>query len=204
VSVPRHRAGHHLAPCVAELAAWLAELEASGPLRVALDGPDAAGKTTLAGELESALTSNHAREVVRLSADDFQAPAVHRHRRGRYSPEGYLLDAFDQEDLRRRILAVSGSAIVLVDGVFLQRPPLIDLWDATIWMEVTDATILTRALARDVDVFGSPEEVRRLYEARYLPAQRTYAATWRPRESADAVLQNDDPDAPRLGWRSPR
>ena len=162
-------------------------------MRVALDGPDAAGKTTLAAELESLLKTQHGREVVRVSADEYQAPAEDRHRRGRYSPEGYLLDAIDQEALRRTVLAVSASAVVLVDGVFLQRPPLTDVWDATVWVQVTDAEILTRALVRDVAVFGSSEQVRRLYEARYLPAQRMYAEAWRPADAADVVLRNDDP-----------
>ncbi len=187
---------------MAEVAAWLAGLGATGPLRVAIDGPDAAGKTTLAGELESILLAQHGRDVVRLSGDDFQAPAEDRHRRGRYSAEGYLLDAFDQEALRRTLLAVSAPAVVLVDGVFLQRPPLADVWDAAVWVQVTDAEILTRALARDVAVLGPPEEVRRLYEARYLPAQRMYAETCRPSDAADVVMQNDDPSAPRLRWRS--
>ena len=203
MGVRQHRAGDPRAACIAELAAWVAGIEASGPLRVALDGPDAAGKTTLAGELAAVLLSDHALQVVRVSADDFQAPAEQRHRRGRYSPDGYLLEAFDQAALRRRILAVAESAVVLVDGVFLQRPPLLDVWDAAVWVEVTDATILTRALARDVDVLGSREEVWRLYEARYLPAQRAYAETWRPGDAADVVLRNDDPNAPQLRWRRP-
>ena len=203
MSAPPHRDGGPRAVCVAEVAAWLARLGAGGLARVAIDGPDAAGKTTLAAELESLLKTQHGREVVRVSADEYQAPAEDRHRRGRYSPEGYLLDAFDQEALRRTVLAVSASAVLLVDGVFLQRPPLTDVWDATVWVQVTDAEILTRALVRDVAVFGSSEQVRRLYEARYLPAQRMYAEAWRPADAADVVLRNDDPGAPQLRWRTP-
>jgi uridine kinase len=50
------------------------------PLRVALDGPDAAGKTSLADELADRLAQR--RHVIRASADDFQRPRAERYRRG--------------------------------------------------------------------------------------------------------------------------
>jgi len=73
------------------------------PLRVAVDGPDAAGKTTLADELAAALLE-HGRPVLRISADDFHRPAEERLRRGSLSAEGYFLDAFDYPALRRLVL----------------------------------------------------------------------------------------------------
>jgi uridine kinase len=54
---------------------------------VAIDGPDTAGKTTLADELADALLGR-GREVVRASIDDFLRPRDERHRRGPDSPEG--------------------------------------------------------------------------------------------------------------------
>lgn len=43
------------------------------PLRVAIDGPPAAGKTTLADELEAVLHAQ-GREVIRATIDDFLFP----------------------------------------------------------------------------------------------------------------------------------
>jgi uridine kinase len=62
-------------------------------LRVAIDGPDAAGKTTLADDLAAAVGSR--RPVIRLSADRFHHPQAVRRRRGPLSPEGFYLDSFD-------------------------------------------------------------------------------------------------------------
>lgn len=66
-----------------------AEIPASGTdcVRVAVDGVDAAGKTTFADELAESIRSR-GRPVVRVSADDFPIVRRVRHRRGRDSPRG--------------------------------------------------------------------------------------------------------------------
>ena len=60
---------------------------------------------------------------------------------------------------------------------------------------------LRRALERDLDLFGSPEEVERRYRARYLPGQLLYLADARPLDHADFVVTNDDPARPELSGR---
>ncbi len=66
-------------------------LEERPRVLVGIDGPDAAGKTTLADRLAAELPSN----AVRASIDGFHNPIRVRHRRGRLSPEGYYRDAFN-------------------------------------------------------------------------------------------------------------
>lgn len=144
--------------------------------RVAIDGPDAAGKTTLALAL-SGLTG-----VPRLAADDFLAPDEVRHRRGRLSPDGYYADAFDLPALRAAVLAYD---TVVVDGVFLFRPELDDLWDVRVFVDVDPATQERRVLARDA---GAPDEIRARYAARYRPAYEMYRAAIHPESRADVVL----------------
>jgi hypothetical protein len=50
---------------------------------------------------------------------------------------------------------------------------------------------------------GSEGEVRRRYQARYLPAQQLYLDSCRPRDRGDAITHNDDPANPRLTPRRP-
>ena len=64
------------------------------PLRVALDGVDAAGKTSLADELVRPL-QGRGYPVIRASLDGFHHPRAFRHRRGATSPEGYYYHSFD-------------------------------------------------------------------------------------------------------------
>lgn len=71
------------------LARWVDAIRLSHPVRVAIDGVDAAGKTTLADELVAPLR-RRGRSVVRASADDFHNPRALRYRAGRDSPEVYL------------------------------------------------------------------------------------------------------------------
>lgn len=157
----------------------LAALAAIARGRVAVDGPDAAGKTTLAVAL-AAVTG-----LPRLCADDFLAPPSIRYARGPLSPEGYYDDAFDLPALRAAVLALPE---VIVDGVFLLRAELDDLWDVRVFVDVDAAEQERRVLARDVARFGSPEAVRERYALRYRPAYEAYRRRVRPEARADVVV----------------
>ena len=64
------------------------------PTRVAIDGPPAAGKTTLADELAVVLRAQD-RDVIRATIDDFLFPRAQRYPRGEYSAEGCYFDTHD-------------------------------------------------------------------------------------------------------------
>jgi len=101
-----------------ELVAGLAvEVTALAAVRsrvlVGVDGPDAAGKTTLADRLAAALGTRNvgsvkdatgAPAVIRASVDRFHRPRAERYRRGEASPEGYYRDSFDLPALLDRCL----------------------------------------------------------------------------------------------------
>lgn len=142
--------------------------------RVGIDGPDAAGKTTLADAL-AALTG-----LPRVRADDFLAPPEVRYRAGRLSPEGYYADAFDLPALRT---AVERHEACIADGVFLFRPELDDLWDVRVFVDVDPDERCRRIAERD----GPGAHPR--YAARYDPAYAAYRAAVRPDARADVVVR---------------
>jgi uridine kinase len=177
----------------------VAEIVAVEPsARVAIDGPDAAGKSTLTAELE-ALIAGSGRSVSRVAADDFLRPPEERYRQGRDSPEGYYADSFDHAALAAAVERVEG--IVLVDGIFLLRPELNRLWTFRVFVAVSEEESLRRGVERDSALHPTREEAERLYRTRYLAGQRLYAAEAGPREAADAILWNEDPASPRLVLR---
>lgn len=196
------------------------------PLRVAIDGVDASGKTTLADELAPLLVER-GYPVIRASIDGFHRPRADRYRRGPDSPEGYYHDAFDYPALRASLLLPLGpggsrrvrravfdvyadcplpaneemapeNAILLLDGVFLLRAELFDLWDLRVFVDVPFEVTLARAAQRDLALFGSEEEVIARYRRRYIPGQRLYLRKAHPRERADVVVENGDVEHPRL------
>lgn len=171
-------------------AALLEELatRSAGARRIAVDGPDAAGKTTLADELADVLTQR-GEEVARVTIDDFLLPADVRYRLGWESPEGYYRDSFDHRRFSRAVLAAAG--IVVADGVFLQRPELAGLWDFVVFVDASEEETLRRAAARDASRFG--DGVVERYRRRYLPAQRAYRGAAQPVVNADVVVDNTDP-----------
>lgn len=213
---------------LAHLADFITVCRLSHPVRVAIDGVDAAGKTTLADELAHIFTQR-GRTVVRASIDGFHQPRAARYRRGVDSPEGYYEDSFNYAALRVALLLPLGpggsgiyrtrvfdfradapiddppqtappDAILLFDGVFLLRPELYDLWDVRIFVEADFAVTLQRALKRDQQLFGDADAVRSRYAQRYIPGQRLYLERVRPRERADVIVENNDLTSPRLRW----
>lgn len=211
---------------LAQLAQCIVSLYRPHPLRVAIDGIDAAGKTTLADDLVRPIEAQ-GRLVIRASIDGFHRPRGERYRRGVDSARGYYEDSFDYAALRDTLLLPLGpggnrlyqraifdhhadaqlppvkqyageNAILLCDGIFLLRPELYGLWDYRIFVDVSFEIALQRALARDHSLVGSPADVEVRYVQRYFPAQRLYLETVRPRQRADIVVENADPDHPRL------
>ena len=72
------------------------------PLRVAVDGVTAAGKSTFAAELEAAITARNT-PAIHLSTDDYHHVRDYRHR----NPDpalGYYRDAYDLAAFRAAVL----------------------------------------------------------------------------------------------------
>ena len=202
------------------------------PLRVAVDGITAAGKTTVADELAQAV-SWHGRPTTRLSMDGFHHPREHRYRQGRESGRGYYEDAYDLTAFAELVLTPLGpngdrsyaprvldleadvrvdermvadpESIVLVDGSFLQRRELAELWDEVVFVDAGFDAAASRGARRDAAMFGGVEEAAERYRSRYHEASRIYIESLDPRSAATVVIDNDDPDQPvlkRIGGRS--
>jgi uridine kinase len=200
----------------------LAQKTAS-PFIVGFDGVDTSGKTSLADRIHSELL---AREVnsARISIDRFHNPSEVRLRRGRLSPEGFFYDSFNYEALIKNVftplrqqkgkiikgifdykqnkpleeqtIEVDASLIVLFDGIFLNRDELRQFWDMTIFLDVSFETVIQRALKRDLEYLGSEENVLNCYNSRYIPGEKIYLDTCKPKEKADIVIDNND-------WQNP-
>jgi uridine kinase len=208
------------------LASRVSAIRLAHPTRVAIDGIDAAGKTHLAKELAELLAAQ-GRKVITASLDGFHHPRQIRYRLGSLSPEGYYQDSFDYDALlsellvplgpggnrrcrtrihhlqnespvRDKYIRVPADAILLMDGIFLYRPELIEIWDFRIFVHIDFDTSLQRAMQRDLPLIGSVEAVRQRYLERYIPAQRQYLESVSPQTLAHVVVDNHLPLNPHV------
>jgi uridine kinase len=184
------------------VAEFVAAVDRPHPVRVAIDGRTASGKTTIADELAREL-NRIGRSTIRTSIDGFHRPRRERYARGRHSPEGYYFDARDLGAIRRLLLEPLGpggtltyriaafdlaadlpidapahragpSDILIVDGTFLQRPELRDAWEVVVFVDVDAATAAERGISRDALQAGGREAAEILYRERYAPAFEVY------------------------------
>nr|WP_296773124.1 hypothetical protein [Rhodococcus sp. (in: high G+C Gram-positive bacteria)] len=188
------------------------------PVRVAVDGITASGKTTIAAAVASAVNAI-GRPVIHLTMDGFHHPRVHRHRQGRMSADGYYEDAYDFDALIRHVLRPLGpdgsgryrrsiidlasdtptapdtvlapsNAVLVVDGTFLHRPPLTEHWDRTVFVDTDFDTARARGIERDADLLGGPDKAADAFDLRYHAASRRYLREVHPWLSATFVVDN--------------
>lgn len=197
------------------------------PLKVAIDGRCASGKTGLADELATMFAADN-RALLKSSVDGFHHLRERRYRQGRYSAAGYYEDAYDYEAMINLLLAplsggifpvlcrqvardvrtdapdttppvrVDGDAVLLFEGLFLFRRELDRYWDFRVLLDVDASTSLHRAVERDTGILGSVEVVRRKYELRYEPAWQIYVEAEHPEIKADIIIDNRDLQDPKL------
>jgi uridine kinase len=218
------------ASLLSRLAAAIVGLHPKRIVRVAIDGVDGAGKTTLSDALAS-MVAAQGRPTIRASVDDFHHPKAVRYARGRYSPDGYYLDAYDYRAFRKLLLdplgpggsgqfvvksfdhgsdqpvdldmlQASPAAALIVDGVFLHRPELESCWDLSIWLKVAPEISVPRGAQRGPG-FGSPDPEAPA-NRRYVGSQKRYFEECAPEQRADIVVDYNDLREPRiLKWNVP-
>jgi uridine kinase len=215
------------AETLAEVARVVLAVVRPHPVRVAVDGCSAAGKTTLADELAQVLRGRTGRAVIRVGIDHFKRAVELRTGYPKGSPESYYLDSWDNAAIRDRLLVPLGpggdrryrtavmdlparaaidapvqvapeDAVLLADGAFLQRPELDRYWDLRIYVDVSFDEVLRRGIARDQQWMGSAGQAEHRYRTKYIPGERRYVDEVRPCERAELVVGNDDPVKPSL------
>lgn len=206
---------------LAELTRRIVSTRPLGVARIAITGVDGAGKTSLANEL-APLVDAH-RPSIRASIDGFHNPRAIRHARGRASPEGFYRDSFNLTEFRQALLeplAPGGSrryrtaaydhrtdtavameehiapanAVLVVDGIFLQRPELDGIWDLTIFLDVPFAQTFARMAVRD----GSPADETDPANQRYRQGQQLYLEACQPQARARILVDYANLDAPQI------
>lgn len=191
------------------------------PYVVAINGIDAAGKTSFTHDLSAALGQA---DICLVHLDDFHHPRAFRNA-GADPVANYLERTFDFERFEREVLEplrrpnglskslsvldlasdrfgrtvryeVHSGSIVLIEGVFLFQPRWLHYFDLKVFLAVEEAAARRRGIERDRATMG--EAVAERYDSKYLPAQRLYVERCQPAECADIVIDVTDWGAPRV------
>ncbi len=183
---------------------------------VGIDGLGGAGKSTVSDEILSILRSEGLGITV-LHIDDFIHPKEIRYNdnlpqwecyyrlQWRYD---YLLDRIvtpiksgadftadielydkDNDTYFLQHTVIPKGSIVIIEGVFLQRDELKDVFDYMIYIDVPENTRLARVLERD-GYIGDSDQIAEKYNNRYFPAERFYVKNCNPAEKADYTVRN--------------
>lgn len=187
---------------------------------VAIDGVDGAGKTRFADDLAARLEADD-QIVLRVGIDAFHNPRAIRYARGKDSPEGFFRDSYNLEELRSRLLfparigmpfrtavfderrdqpisvnplTIQLPAVLIFDGLFLNRPELRDEWDLSVFLDAPFEVSFARMAKRD----GSDPNPEAPANRRYYEGQKLYFKECRPQKSADVVIDYADLDQPRI------
>jgi uridine kinase len=212
------------ASLLSRLAAAIVGLRPERIVRVAIDGVDGAGKTTLADAL-APLVTVQGRPTIRASVDDYHYPRALRYARGRYSADGHYLDSYDYDSFRKLLLDPLGSdgsgryiartfdldndrpfepvtqqapptAALIVDGIFLHRPELRAYWDLSIFLKVDFEVSVPRGAQRG-PATDSPDPGAPLNQ-RYVGGQKRYLNECNPEQQADIVVGYNDLRGPKI------
>lgn len=178
-----------------------------------VDGVDGAGKTCFADDLAIAIERLD-RPVIRAGIDGFHNSRAIRYRRGKHDPEGFFLDSYDYDAFRRYLIdpfrtgmphvetarfdletdsiitsarcAAAPNAVLLIDGIFLHRDELSDVWNFSIFLHVPFEISYARMALRD----GCDPDPMAVSNRRYHKGQQIYLETCQPSLRASVVIDN--------------
>ena len=185
---------------VAEIADEIRHNYATGRTLVAVDGREGSGQAEFADALVAALEAGGT-AAARLPMKAFATRAEDEYRDG-YDYDDFRTTAVApfrsgeavMPELRDRVAPpglpdeLPRDAVLVVDGVFLNRPEISGLWKHSVWLQVPQAE--TEARLREA---GVPDgEIERI-----AAAQGRYRSHLDPTAKATTLVDNSDPEHPR-------
>lgn len=201
-------------------------IQKSRPLIIAVDGVDGAGKTFFAQNLKPILEEG-GKEVIIIAMDNFHHPKSIRYKQGNDSPSGFYYDSYDYDSfitnvilpfqqqgqyvtkvfdldqdkpLMQKTRHVPPNAVLIVEGIFLNRPQLAAFWHYSIYLHVSVETSLARNLERSnaANDLEKMKEIETKFFSRYRPGQELYILEANPAHKASMVIDNNDYLSPAI------
>jgi uridine kinase len=155
---------------------------------LAIDGPDCAGKTTLAGDV-AALAEKHGITTRIAHLDDTFRGVASLPRTNPDAVCEFLLDFFDHDATHSFL--TGDEQLLIIEGMFLLRVGLCQLYDISVRLEIDERVSFERAYARDGAKFASWGDFAVHHVTQCLPAQRVYRELCAPHISASLTFDGN-------------
>lgn len=107
-----------------------------------------------------------------------------------------VYDPLEDTSIYQPFQTAPENAILILDGIFLMRPSLLQYWDLTIFLSCDFEVTRTRGARRDTALFGSLAEAEKRYHTRYIPGQQLYFQEAHPLDKAEIVIDNNSVEEP--------
>lgn len=181
---------------------------------VGIDGLGGAGKSTFSEVLYKLLNAGNY-FVTLLHIDDFIHPRAVRYNANYPEWECYYTLQWRYDYLLSKVIApirngsdlkcevelydkdndtyflskidIPVGSIVIIEGVFLQRQELSDVFDHITYIDIPEDVRLHRVLERD-GYIGNKDQIKAKYNNRYFPAERHYISAYSPSSKANYVI----------------
>ncbi len=191
------------------------------PYIIGVNGVDTSGKSCFSKVLFEYFKSIN-QKVMLIHVDDFHNPSNIR-KKGKDEIHAYINNAFNLELLEDKLLkplkedgkidvvlnlldlntdeysnkkyfSADEDTIIILEGVLLYREPIDKYFDYRIFLDITFEQVLERARKRDVPIYG--EGFLDKYKNKYIPIQKWYLESYKPKEYSDLVIDNNDYNNP--------
>jgi len=171
---------------------------------VGINGIDCSGKTTFAKSVSKYFT-HHKVENYRLDIDNFNNPAIES-----ATYKAFVSGSWDEEYLNKyyeliinysdAIRAVSESKkkypLVILDGIFIYKPQLVDLFDLKIYLDINISLGRKRfAKRRSLKQDNRPFDI---YDKIWMLSHIKYDSEVHPKQISDLVIDYNDESKPVL------
>ena len=168
------------------------------PFAVGINGIDCSGKTTFAKAISKyfsyyKIINNH------LDIDTFNNPAIESE-----TYKAFVSDSWDEEDLNKyyeliinysdAIRTVSESkkkySLVILEGIFIYKPQLVDLFDLKIYLDIDISLGRTRFAERRS--FKQDKRPFEIYDEIWMLSNIRYESEVHPKRISDLVIAYND------------
>jgi uridine kinase len=186
-------------------------------IRVAINGIEGTGKTTLTEKLTYYLNSNEI-NAIHITIDGFHNTKQIRYKQGRDSAKGYYEDSYNEIAFTEKVLLssqeekphytkavhnletdeilaipsapITNKSIILTDGAYLFKSIYRKHWDLKIYLKTDFETAQKRGVKRDTLLLGGVEETKNKYQKRYHKASKIYLTENKVAKIADIIIDN--------------